>query len=48
MAAYLAMRILDNKLDYSVVLSKTYGKYKYDVDTILIEKGMGTLIKGGE
>lgn len=48
MAAYLAMRIMDEKLDYSVVLSKAWGKYKEDVDLILLAEGKQDLIKGDE
>ena len=45
MAAYLAMRIIGGYLPYSVVLSKAWGKYKDDVDAILIAEGREDLIQ---
>ncbi|MCI6276846.1 MAG: hypothetical protein MR639_08915 [Clostridium sp.] len=44
MAAYLAMRIEDGALDYSLVIKK-FSKFKEDIDTILIADGKQDLIK---
>ena len=38
MAKYLAMRIMDQVLDYNEV-AKKYPKYKEQIDSILTEKG---------
>lgn len=43
MAAYLAMRIENGKLDYALVISK-YPGLKEDIDTILIADGYQDLI----
>lgn len=43
MAAYLAMRIEQGKLDYSAVVAK-YPQFKDDIDTILIADGYQDLI----
>lgn len=43
MAAYLAMRIEEGKLDYVAVTSK-YPQFKSDIDAILIADGFQDLI----
>lgn len=43
MAAYLAMRIEQGKLNYSAVIAK-YPQFKNDIDTILIADGYQDLI----
>lgn len=43
MAAYLAMRIEDGKLDYTAVVTR-YPQFKADIDTILINDGKQDLI----
>lgn len=43
MAAYLAMRIEDGKLDYAAVVSK-YPQFKADIDQILVADGYQDLI----
>jgi hypothetical protein len=42
-AAYLAMRIEDGKLDYSAVVAK-YPQFKSDIDLILVADGFQDLI----
>lgn len=44
MAAYLAMRIEDGKLDYALVVGK-FPQFKAGIDTILIADGFQHLIK---
>ena len=45
MAAYLAMRIMDKKMDYKAVFSQTrFQAYKEDVDAIFIAEGRQDLI----
>lgn len=43
MAGYLAMRILDNKLDYKAVTT-LYPQFKEGIDEILINEGKQDLI----
>jgi len=43
MAAYLAMRIEQGKLDYMAVISK-YSQFKSDIDEILVADGKQDLI----
>jgi len=43
MAGYLAMRIMDGKLDYKTVVTK-YPQFKSDIDEILINDGRQDLI----
>lgn len=43
MAAYLAMRIEQGKLDYTAVVTK-FTQYKADIDTILTADGKQSLI----
>lgn len=43
MAAYLAMRIMQGKLDYEAV-TDLYAQFKADIDEILINEGKGDLI----
>ena len=43
MAAYLAMRIMANKLDYKAVVTR-YPQFKNEIDTILIADGKEDLI----
>lgn len=43
MAAYLAMRIMDNKLDYNVITTG-YPQFKEDIDLILMADGYEHLI----
>lgn len=38
-AEYLAIQILEGELDYKVVLSKKFKKYKAEVDEYLKAKG---------
>lgn len=45
MAAYLALQIMKGNLDYTAVVNK-FGKYKDDIDTILIAEGKQDLIVG--
>ena len=45
MAGYLAMRIEDGYLDYSIVYRKNYRKFKETVDDILILDGCQDLIQ---
>ena len=45
MAGYLAMRIEDGYLDYSIVYRKNYRKFKETVDDILILDGCSDLIQ---
>ena len=43
MAAYLAMRIEQGKLDYASVVAK-YHQFKNDIDSILVADGFQHLI----
>ena len=43
MAAYLALQIIKGNLDYEKVMSK-YGKYKEEIDTMLVKQGKDELI----
>lgn len=43
MAAYLAMRIMDKKLDY-VAVTTLYPQFKDDIDEILVNEGKQDLI----
>jgi hypothetical protein len=43
MAAYLAMRIEEGKLDYKAVVTK-YPQFKSDIDAILVADGKQDLI----
>ena len=43
MAGYLAMRIMDGKLDYAAV-TKLYPQFKEGIDEILINEGRQDLI----
>ena len=43
MAAYLAMRIMDGKLDY-VAVTNLYPQFKESIDEILVNEGKQNLI----
>jgi hypothetical protein len=43
MAAYLAMRIMQGKLDYQAVTT-VYPQFKEDIDMILVNEGQQNLI----
>lgn len=45
MAGYLAMRIIQGKLDY-VAVTTLYPQYKEDIDEILTNEGKQDLIVG--
>ena len=45
MAAYLAMRIEGEHLDYSIVYRKNYRQFKESIDDILIVDGYSDLIQ---
>lgn len=44
MVVYMAMRIMDGKMDYTMVIEK-FPKYKDEIDLILIAEGRQDLIK---
>ena len=46
MAGYLAMRIMDGKLDY-VAVTTLYPQFKADINEILINEGRQDLIVEG-
>lgn len=45
MAAYLAMRIMDGKMSYKAAVKYKKGRYKEEIDEILILEGREDLIE---